>query len=69
MPIFEYRCTACGERYEALVSRADRATPHCPRCGAARAERLISTFAVGRSQAEAPSPGPCGAADCACRMD
>ncbi|MEK7824236.1 MAG: zinc ribbon domain-containing protein [Candidatus Eisenbacteria bacterium] len=69
MPIFEYRCTACGVRYEALVSRADRATPHCPRCGAARAERLISTFAVGRSQAEAPSPGPCGAADCACRMD
>ncbi|MEK7330954.1 MAG: zinc ribbon domain-containing protein, partial [Candidatus Eisenbacteria bacterium] len=44
MPIFEYRCTACGERFEALVSRADLATPHCPRCGAARAERLISTF-------------------------
>lgn len=69
MPIFEYRCTACGERYETLVSRADRATPHCPRCGAARAERLFSTFAVGRSQAKATSPGPCGSADCACRMD
>ena len=69
MPIFEYRCTVCEERYEALVSRADRATPHCPRCGAARGERLISTFAVGRSKSEAPSPGPCGSADCACRMD
>ncbi|TMQ72570.1 MAG: zinc ribbon domain-containing protein [Candidatus Eisenbacteria bacterium] len=69
MPIFEYRCTSCGERYETLVSRAERATPRCPRCGGAQAERLISTFAVGRARPAAPTPGPCGSADCACRPD
>ena len=55
MPIFEYRCTSCGERYETLVSRAERATPRCPRCGGAQAERLISTFAVGRARPTDPS--------------
>jgi len=40
MPIYEYRCQACGGRYEALVARSDCAVPHCPRCGAARAERM-----------------------------
>jgi putative FmdB family regulatory protein len=66
MPIFEYRCTSCRAHFETLVSRADRATPRCPRCGAAQAERLVSTFAVGRSQAQSRSPGPCGSSDCAC---
>jgi len=69
MPIFEYRCAKCGERYETLDARADRATPRCPRCGAAEAKRLISTFSVGRSQADAPPSGPCGSSDCACRTD
>ena len=26
MPIFEYRCTSCGERYETLVSRGSKAS-------------------------------------------
>jgi putative FmdB family regulatory protein len=67
MPVFEYRCAACGGRYEALLSSADQASPPCPRCGGARVERLISTFAVGRSQAGTPASGPCGSTDCACR--
>lgn len=67
MPVFEYRCAACGVRYEALLSSADQASPQCSRCGGARVERLISTFAVGRSQAETPVSGPCGSTGCACR--
>ena len=69
MPVFEYRCAACGVRYEALLSSADQASPQCPRCGGAQAERLFSTFAVVRSQAGTPSSGPCGSTDCACRND
>jgi len=65
MPIFEYRCTACGERFETLVARAEVPAPACPRCGAGAAERLLSTFAVTRPGV-AP-PGPCGSPDCACR--
>ncbi len=66
MPIFEYRCVPCGERFEALQSRGDEAAPRCPRCGAAEAERLLSSFAVLNARLE-PAPGPCGSPDCACR--
>jgi len=67
MPVFEYRCAACGVRYEALLSSVEPASPQCPRCGGVQVERLISTFAVGRSQAGTSAPGPCGSTDCACR--
>jgi putative FmdB family regulatory protein len=67
MPIYEFRCTTCGERFEALLAAAERAEARCPRCGASRVERLLSTFAVGKAGAGAGSPGPCGSANCACR--
>jgi putative FmdB family regulatory protein len=67
MPIYEYRCAACGERFDRLTSQADRAQVRCPRCEGRRVERLLSTFAVGKSQSVAPAPGPCGSSDCACR--
>lgn len=38
MPIFEYRCTACGKQFEELVKKYDDAVA-CPRCGGA-AQRL-----------------------------
>lgn len=38
MPIYEYRCTACGERVEVLV-RSHTATPICPMCGCPLTDR------------------------------
>jgi putative FmdB family regulatory protein len=67
MPIYEFRCTTCHERFEVLVTTAERRKAHCPRCGATQVERLLSTFAVGKASAAAPAPGPCGSSDCACR--
>ena len=53
MPIYEYRCPACDERFEELVRNPDVAVA-CPSCGGAEAERLLSVFAgVGRSSAPA----------------
>ena len=46
MPIYEYRCRSCHERFETLAALgADRA--ECPSCGAGGAERLLSTFQAG----------------------
>jgi putative FmdB family regulatory protein len=45
MPIYEYRCGECGERFEDLLP-AGAPAPACPRCGAARAERLFSAQAA-----------------------
>jgi putative FmdB family regulatory protein len=54
MPIYEYRCETCAERFEELVRRPDDPVA-CPECGGDRAERLLSTFAgVGGGGSAAP---------------
>ena len=42
MPIYEYECEACGERFEELVAVTTAEVP-CPECGSERTRRLIST--------------------------
>jgi putative FmdB family regulatory protein len=44
MPLYEFRCRACGHEFEALVRPAD--TPTCEQCHSAELERLLSMFAV-----------------------
>ena len=44
MPIYEYRCRACGHQFEALVRAND--TPVCESCQSTELERLLSMFAV-----------------------
>ncbi len=46
MPIYEYLCTGCGERFEELVPASAEASPPCPKCGEADADRLFSMFAT-----------------------
>ena len=46
MPIYEYRCTACDQRFEELVSASAKTGPPCPACGAKRVDRLYSMFAT-----------------------
>jgi putative FmdB family regulatory protein len=43
VPLYDFRCRRCGERFEALV--AVDARPPCPACGAADPERLLGSFA------------------------
>jgi putative FmdB family regulatory protein len=46
MPIYEYRCAACDDRFEELVPASATSPPPCPSCGASGAKRLFSTFAT-----------------------
>jgi len=48
MPIFEYECSACGERFEQLVRSAQETgtAVACPRCGGQNLRQLQSLFAV-----------------------
>ena len=46
MPIYEYHCGGCGERFEELVSPSATEAPPCPSCGAAGAQRVMSMFAT-----------------------
>ncbi len=48
MPIYEYQCRKCGHNFEELrrMSDADEVRA-CPKCGAKKVERQVSTFAAG----------------------
>ena len=51
MPLYEYRCTGCGKRVTVLTLRVgEEVQPKCDRCGAAKLERLMSRFAMVRSE-------------------
>ena len=44
MPIYEYECRECKNRFESLV--LDSTAPECPECEATDLERLMSLSAV-----------------------
>lgn len=50
MPLYEYRCTSCKKRVTILTLRASETVDEvCDKCGARTLERLMSRFAMGRS--------------------
>lgn len=50
MPIYEYRCSACGKRSSTLLASYSSPDPACPHCGKQELRRLVSTFATVRSE-------------------
>jgi putative FmdB family regulatory protein len=43
MPLYEFKCRACGKRFEELVKLGE--VPECPACHDAAPERLFSASA------------------------
>ncbi len=53
MPIYEYRCDACGLAQARLLLGSERHTPQtCERCGSADLTKLPSRVAFHRSEAD-----------------
>lgn len=50
MPIYEYRCEACGHKFSVVFWPPDRPEPRCRRCGSTRARRLVSRVALVRGE-------------------
>lgn len=47
MPIYEYRCEGCSEKFEVLTRFAERDRAQvCPSCESTRTRVLVSSFAV-----------------------
>lgn len=45
MPTYEYKCDACGNRFEKFQSITAAPVRKCPRCGKNKVRRLIGTGA------------------------
>lgn len=75
MPLYEYRCEACGQREEKLESMTAPEAHDCPKCSAVagmKRQVSVSAFALAgggwyKSSAPeaAPSPAPSAAGGCA----
>ena len=51
MPIYEYRCRRCGKRFSVLTLRvSETPVPQCEKCGSRAADRLMSRFAMPKSE-------------------
>jgi putative FmdB family regulatory protein len=74
MPIYEYRCESCAEKFEVLTRFAERDKAQaCPTCESTRTRVLVSSFAslTGESSASdfmsESSGGGCGCGGaCSC---
>ena len=51
MPIYEYQCNSCKKRVSLLIRNIKNPpTPVCSRCGSRELTRLLSRFAVVKSE-------------------
>jgi putative FmdB family regulatory protein len=65
MPLYEYRCRDCGNRFEVLQRLGEGADGlSCTGCGAAALDKQFSTFATGGSGDGFEAGAGCDAADC-----
>jgi len=46
MPLYEYQCDACGERFEVIQKFSDAPVDVCAKCGKGPVARLLSSPAI-----------------------
>lgn len=63
MPVYEYKCSACGKIFEAFLKNSTEKAK-CKNCGSASLERLFSAFAVGASTKTTSGGSSCPTGTC-----
>ena len=58
MPLYEYRCSVCGHKFENLARSMEDAAPKCPLCGSEAVERTVGSFGIAGGGAAQESPAP-----------
>jgi len=58
MPIYEYVCADCRNRFEELIFADEQ--PLCPECESANAEKQLSVFAAIGDPKPERGADPCG---------
>ncbi|MEN6472566.1 MAG: zinc ribbon domain-containing protein [Syntrophaceae bacterium] len=60
MPIYEYKCKACGNDFEKLVSFSSKDPVSCPKCASENVAKKISMVASGKSGCDGCTSTSCG---------
>jgi len=61
MPIYEYECPGCGERFARLRPMREMDQPvSCPKCGRQEARRVLSLVSVAGRTASGGACAPSG---------
>ncbi|MGB9887304.1 MAG: FmdB family zinc ribbon protein [Moorellales bacterium] len=60
MPTYDYRCRACGAKWEVSLRHMDDKPSACPFCGAGDVERLVSAPYVLRGGTRPSGQTCCG---------
>jgi len=63
VPIYEYRCAACGKDFERYV-QTNAVTVACPACRSGEVKRTLSVVAFKTSSGFMPSTTPSGSGCC-----
>ena len=51
MPVYEYRCQACGKKFQVLIGVvAESSDEKCTHCGSTETTKLVSRFARYRGE-------------------
>lgn len=61
MPIYEFDCRPCKDRFEILISLSRVGEAKCPKCGSSKVTRVMSMFSSRTSGGGSHSHG----SDCA----
>lgn len=72
MPLYEYKCAKCGAGFEVLVRNDGDVPSKCPKCGARKVEKQLSSFSASAAPeaglpscaASSCSTGSCGTGSC-----
>jgi putative FmdB family regulatory protein len=70
VPLYEYRCQECGERFDVRASFAEKQAglePHCPACESRRVKQVITAgvfIRSGPSGASGPGCAPAAGSGC-----
>ena len=57
MPVYEYECNKCGEKFEARRNLSDKDEDvRCPKCHADQPKRVLSSFITGAPSADSCAP-------------
>jgi len=64
MPLFEYKCSKCGNEFEELVSGSETKVS-CSKCGSVKTDKQLSVFAASTTSSSAlPSMPSCAKPGC-----